>query len=188
VILAGGDGSRLGVDKAGLLFQGEPLLHRQVRLLREMGFTEVIVAIGRRRPLPIPPQVVIVEDRFLGCGPLAGLHAGLSAAQNPRCLVVACDMPFLTPLLVRELLQIEGAPITVCLHRGFIEPFPGVYTKEILPLLEQSLTQGELGVQKFIRSVSHILIPEEWVALLDPAGRSFVNLNTWEALRCALSG
>lgn len=177
----------MNLDKATLVFRGKPLLLHQIELLRGLGFEEVIVAVGRRRPLPIPEDVVVVEDRFPGLGPLAGLHAALSAARNPACFVLACDMPFLAAPLAVELLNMEGKPIKICLRRGFMEPFPGSYAKEIVVQLEERLRQGRLGVQDFIRSVPHAVVPEERVALLDPEGRSFVNLNTWEALRCAAS-
>ncbi len=186
--MAGGNGSRLGIDKAGLVFQGQPILHRQVQLLRGLGLEENLVAVGRHRPLPLPPGAVVVEDRYPGLGPLAGIHAGLLAASNPACLVVACDMPFLAPALAHELLRLETATVKVCLRHGLIEPFPGVYAKEILPALARRLMRGELGVQKLIRAVPSTFVPEEDVVRLDPEGRSFVNINTLGALACVWSG
>lgn len=187
MILAGGNGSRLGSDKARLVFAGQPILHRQVQILRDLGFEEILVAVGRPRSLPLPTGVVAVEDRYPGLGPLAGIHAGLLAARAQACLVVACDMPFLIPALLRELLDLERTAVKVCVRQGFIEPFPGVYPKAILPALERNLRRGELSVQKFIRSVAHIFVPEEKTARLDPEARSFMNINTWEALSCVLS-
>lgn len=184
LILAGGNGRRLGLDKAQLVFEGQPLLHRQVQLLRSLGLKEIIVAVGRRRALPLPPGVVVVEDLFPGLGPLAGLHAGLRAAHHSACLVLACDMPFLALPLAFELLAPERPALKVCLRRGFLEPFPGVYPKTILPVLEQRLGKGQLSVQDLIRSLPHGVIPEERLALLDPEGRSFLNLNSPEALAC----
>lgn len=169
------------------MFQGHPILHRQAQLLRGLGLEEILVAVGRQRSLSLPPGAVVVEDRYPGLGPLAGLHAGLLAASNPACFVVACDMPFLAPALAHELLRLETATVKVCLRHGFIEPFPGVYAKDILPALERRLIQGELGVQKLIRAIPYAFVPEEDVVRLDPEGRSFVNINTLEALACAWS-
>lgn len=189
MILAGGEGSRLGLDKATLAFQGVPLLHRQAQFFQDLGVKEIIVAVGRRRPLPLPPGVVVVEDRYPGLGPLAGLHAGLAVAHSPLCLVVACDMPFHVPSLAQELLRLEGALVKVCMYRGFLEPFPGVYSKQLVSALEERLARQQLSVQEFIRSIPHALIPEERLALLDPQGHSFLNLNTWETLaRCTKCG
>ncbi|MFN3346657.1 MAG: molybdenum cofactor guanylyltransferase, partial [Candidatus Bipolaricaulaceae bacterium] len=157
------------------------------QLLRDLGLREILVAVGRPRPLPLPPAVAVVEDLYPGLGPLAGIHAGLRAARHPACLVVACDMPFLAPALARELLRGKKTAVKVCLRRGLIEPFPGVYPKTILSALEQSLTQGRLSVQEFIRTVPHVFVAEEVVARLDPEGQSFVNLNTREALACVPS-
>lgn len=185
VILAGGKSRRLGQDKAHLVFRGRSILHHQVELLRILGVREIIVAAGRLRPLPLPRGVVVVEDRYPGFGPLAGIHAGLLAAKNPLSLVLACDMPFLAPPLARELLDLGEEKVKVCVRAGFLEPFPGAYAKEIIPALEAHLAAGKRGVQEFIRSVPHAVISEERVLLLDPTGRSFVNINTPEALACA---
>lgn len=185
VILAGGSGQRLGQDKATLVLQGVPLLHREVELLQTLNIKDILVAVGKLRPLPLPRGVRVVEDRYPGLGPLAGIHAGLLFAENPVCLVIACDMPFLSRPLAQELLDLGEGKIKVCMRAGFLEPFPGAYAKEIIPLLETSLAAGRLRVQEFIHSVPHVVIPEERVLVLDPLGRSFLNINTLEALTCA---
>lgn len=163
-------------------------MHWLAQLLQDLGLQEILVAVGRRRPLPLPPAVAVVEDLYPGLGPLAGIHAGLRAAHNPACLVVACDMPFLALALARELLRWEKPVIKVCLRQGLIEPFPGIYPKTILSALELSLAQGRLSAQEFIRAVPHVFVPEEVVSRLDPEGRSFMNLNTWEVWRCVQFG
>jgi len=181
IILAGGRGKRMGQDKAALLLEGEPLLLRQITSLRDLGFQEVVVALGRKRALPFHLDALAVEDSFQGMGPLAGIHAGLSAIRAPAALVVACDMPIFVPPLLWELLRLSGAEkIAICLRRGFIEPFPGIYPKSVLPFLTEALRLGKLKVQDFIWSAPHALLPEAKTKELDPEGLSFVNLNTEE--------
>ena len=178
VILAGGAGGRLGRDKARLSLGGEPVLARLVRLLFRF-CPEVLVAIGRRRGLVPPPRARLVEDLLPGRGPLSGLHAGLSHATCPLCLVVACDMPFLSQGLLRRLVGAAMPDRAVAFEiRGYIEPFPGLYPRTLRPQVEVALRTGELGVQALLRRVPHLLLPEEEARAVDPGLSSFVNLNT----------
>jgi len=179
IVLAGGNGQRLGLDKARLVWKGESLLARLVQLLKEH-CDEVLIAVGKSRPLGIQNRVLVVEDRFPIKGPLSGLHAGLSAATFPCCLVTACDMPFLSPELLELLLSrpITGARVLACEIGGYIEPFPAVYQRDILPLIERAIDSDQLGVQDFLRRISYLAISEQEVRAIDPELCSFVNLNT----------
>lgn len=176
--MAGGDGGRLGQDKARLSLGGKPVLARLARLLSQF-CPEVLVAIGRRRGLVSPMQARQVEDLLPGRGPLSGLHAGLFHATRPLCLVVACDMPFLSPGLLRRLIGAAVPDRAVAFEiRGYIEPFPGLYPKALLPWVEEALDKGALGVQALLRRAPHLLLPQEEARAADPRLSSFVNLNT----------
>lgn len=177
MVLAGGNGQRLGLDKALLFQDGRPLLPDLVEALGRQ-FPEVLVAVGRRRAFPFHLGAREVEDRLPGKGPLSGLHAGLAAASHSRALVVACDMPFPSGELLALLCRAAGpTQAAVCRINGYIEPFPGAYPRAFLPEVEQALRDG-LGAQAFLRRVPHVVVPEEEARRVDPELRSFVNLNT----------
>jgi molybdopterin-guanine dinucleotide biosynthesis protein A/ferredoxin len=148
-----------------------------------------VVALGKRRALPFELKVPVVEDVFPDRGPLAGIHAGLSAIRAPLALVLACDMPFFVAPLIHKLLELSQAEkIAVCVRNGLIEPFPGIYPKRLLPLLNRVLASENLGVQEFIRFAPHSFLPEDKVQELDPNGLSFVNLNSKEEVKERLCG
>ena len=93
-VLAGGESRRMGRDKAGLIVGGQPLWQRQVQLLRAAGAG--VVGVVRRPDQPtldLPAEIPLWQDAVAGIGPLAGLHAALTAAQTPWLAVVATDMP-----------------------------------------------------------------------------------------------
>lgn len=85
----------MGFDKARLSVYSQPVLLRLATILSPFT-SEIVVAIGKKRDLDLPPGVRMVEDLFPGLGPLSGLHAGLIHASFPICLAVACDAPFLS--------------------------------------------------------------------------------------------
>src|SRR5258706_11754457 len=92
VILAGGRSSRMGRDKAWLEVGGQTLLARQIGLVREMGATEIFIS-GRADADYSAFRCPILQDKFLGAGPLAGIERALDAAQSPLLLVLAVDLP-----------------------------------------------------------------------------------------------
>ena len=105
-VIAGGAGRRMGFDKRLLMVDGVPLVVRAVAAVAPLA-SEVLVAVSRDHPLPgrlLPdPRVRIVVDRVAGGGPLAGIEAALLEAQHDLVLVVAGDLPWLQPKLLRLL-------------------------------------------------------------------------------------
>jgi len=104
LILAGGDSRRMGQDKPTLLLEGETLLARVAGSMQAL-FPEVLVSVRSHR-MDLPWQQVCDADQ--GAGPLAGVLAGMAAAQTPWLFVLACDMPFISPPLVEVLAAARG--------------------------------------------------------------------------------
>lgn len=101
VILAGGQGSRLGgCDKAAVEVGGAPLLERVRAALAE---ADELVVVGPARPGATWTQV---QEEPAGAGPMAALVAGMQALTSPADLVVAVavDMPHLNRRSVQRLL------------------------------------------------------------------------------------
>lgn len=108
IVLAGGHGRRLGgTDKTALDVGGRPILDRVLVALPPCG---QVVVVGPERPTAVP--VVWTREDPPGGGPVAGLAAGLSVVTSPDVLVLAGDMPFLTPDVLsalREAASRDGA-------------------------------------------------------------------------------
>src|SRR5687767_2503023 len=101
-ILIGGDARRLqGAFKPGLRVGHQTILHRQLDALRASGIDEVMV-IGRGGE-SIPAGVRWVPDVIAQCGPLGGIYSALLAATTPIVIVLAGDLPFVQPELIRRL-------------------------------------------------------------------------------------
>jgi molybdenum cofactor guanylyltransferase len=97
VVLAGGQSTRMGRDKALLEWHGRPLLERQLDALRASGVDALRVS-GER------PGYHGVVDAQPGLGPLGGL-AGIADALpgEAELLVIPVDMPLLGATLLRRL-------------------------------------------------------------------------------------
>ena len=100
VVLGGGKSLRLGRDKALLKFHGEDgscLLSRTAALLREV--CGGVVIAGREFP-----GWEHVSDSAPGLGPAGGIAAALEVTGRP-CLVLSCDLPFMTRAALDTLLE-----------------------------------------------------------------------------------
>ncbi|MGZ3682135.1 MAG: molybdenum cofactor guanylyltransferase, partial [Ktedonobacterales bacterium] len=154
VVLAGGLSQRMGQSKAGLLIGGEPLLQRVVRRLC-LALGDVVV-VGSADLAALAPDTRVIQDLPLheGQGPLAGLEAALVAIETPCAFVVACDMPFVAPDLVRAMVaQASAEPsndVLVLRTSQGIEPLHAVYSRTCLPVVTRQLDAGERALQQLL--------------------------------------
>src|SRR5580704_3387360 len=96
LLLAGGRSRRMGVDKATVLISGEPLWRRQLRVLSKLRPGAVGIS-ARTVPLWCPAEIEVVTDKPPSCGPLSGVAAGLRRLKSSHLLVLAIDLPEMTP-------------------------------------------------------------------------------------------
>lgn len=182
IILAGGASRRLGRDKASALLGGRTLLERAVLAMRQLaGDVIVVAAPGQPRPLPPELSVRLEEDLLPGRGPLAGLYTGLLAAPSPYCWAVGCDMPFLSPPLLRYLM--ERAPAydaVVPLVAGRLHPLHAVYGKTALPTAEAMLAGGGGSLHGLLERLHVLHVGETEGARSAEWRRSCFNINTPE--------
>lgn len=143
-VLAGGQSSRMGADKALTELAGQPLVVHALEILREAGLPAAIA--GARSPLG--GYAPVVEDFVPGSGPLGGVCAALASTDAERAAFLSVDMPLLPASLVAYQLwhaQITGAAVTVPSVNGFVQTFPAVVDRAALPILEASLQSGRGG-------------------------------------------
>jgi molybdopterin-guanine dinucleotide biosynthesis protein A len=166
IVLAGGRGTRMKADKAGLLVGGRTLLEHVLAQI-EPYFDEIIVSISKgqgrgRRPAPLGkagtgrkgdpqggcPGLRLVEDERPGCGPIGGVMSGLRAARNDACAVIACDIPDIDIALLRSLARAaDGVDIAVPVGpSGLHEPLFAIYRRPVILGIESLLAQGERSI------------------------------------------
>jgi molybdopterin-guanine dinucleotide biosynthesis protein A len=181
VILAGGASRRLGRNKALERIGGKTLLERVVGAIAPLT-AEVIVVVAspaQAAALPLPAGVRVVSDRFPGCGSLGGIYTGLSASPEPWTLVVACDMPFLNPRLLRRLMAMRrGMDAVVPCLNGQPEPLHALYSRACLAPMERMLRAEQLRIAPLFEAVRVRYVGEDTIDRFDPDHRSFFNVNS----------
>ena len=98
IVLAGGQSSRMGTDKARLTIAGQPLWQRQVALAQQLGCVDIHVSHAQFGH----------PDRVPGWGPLSGLDTLLPVCRHAQVLVLAVDMPYLQADGLHPLLSNRG--------------------------------------------------------------------------------
>ena len=179
VILAGGQSSRMGSNKALLPYRGGRFIEAIHRQLAEL-FEEVILVTNR------PEQYAFltcakVPDLFPGMGALAGLHSGLHHAANQFIFAVACDMPYLNSTLIRRLSAHRHlADVVIARGEKGWEPLHAVYSKSCLNPMQKALSADRKRIVSFFPEVQVCEFSSDSVADIDPGFDSFRNINTPE--------
>ena len=185
-IIAGGPAKRLGgVAKPFLTIGGRTIAERQLPLLRAV-FPRVLVVANDPGPWA-QSGAEVVPDRIAGAGPMGGIHAALTAADD--CDAVVCvggDLPFIEPALLAALRDRPGGAGAVAARTAVgIEPLCARYARALLAEVDARLEAGALAIHTMLEAIAVDWIEGAELAALDPDGRSFFNINTPDDLRRA---
>ena len=177
MLLAGGRSRRMGMEKATVLIEGEPLWRRQLQVLQEL--QPVALWVSAREPLRwCPSGIEIVLDERPGQGPLSGVAAGLSRLKTSHLLVLAVDLPQMTAEHLSKLQSLTRPGQGVIPRQGdYFEPLCAIYPVESIALAEAMLGTSNVSLQYFVelllgkgQAVAYDLTPAE-----QPL---YLNLNT----------
>lgn len=189
----------MGQDKALLPVDGRPLLAKLSLELQALGM-QVTIAAGSEERADAYREVLaasgieigqmrFVTDQYPDCGPMAGLHAALTAISQSGChdyvFVIACDMPSLSTGYAARLASQTG--FANAQGAAFIgassQPFHALYHTRAIPILAALLSTERYRMMDLLEQLQSIII--------EPQGASeeaaFMNVNTPGAYRYYLA-
>jgi molybdenum cofactor guanylyltransferase len=199
-IQAGGRSSRMGADKAWLILdeaggRGSPLIERVMDAAQPVvEQAAVVVSAGNPgldeyRALAARRQAALLFDLHARRGPLGGIHTALAAHPQQPVLILACDLPFLTPdflKFLRDIHEREANDVTVPVDAaGRTQMLVGLYSPACLEPVARMLDADELKVERLCARVRARRVTFAEYAHLPDAARLFVNINTPEEYRSA---
>jgi len=179
LILAGGLARRMGGGDKGLrLFRGRSMVAHAIERLAPQVDALLINANQNRESYATLGYPVIADVIDGYAGPLAGLHAGLSACATPLLVTAPCDSPFLPLDLVARLhaaLELDVAQLAMARSGGWNQPVFALCRREVLDSLSAFLAAGGRKVDAWYAGLKVIEVefPDE---------ASFANINTPEDL------
>ena len=180
-ILAGGNSTRMGTDKAFVMLDGRTLLARALEVCRTITSEVRIVGDGKK----FAPFALVVEDVFPGCGPLAGIHAALQASQTDLNVVLAVDLPFVSPALLHFLVaqaRESGAIVTAPRAGKGWQPLCAIYCRAFADAAETALRARRYKIDALFEDAGTHEVGEEDLRRAGFSPEVFRNLNTPEEL------
>jgi molybdopterin-guanine dinucleotide biosynthesis protein A len=183
-ILAGGASSRMGSDKAFAKIGGVAAATRIAHLLGDL-FEEVLLVGGE------PPREArgrrVADLEGPTCA-LRGLRSALEAAAGERVLVVATDLPLVTPALLLALVAWPEADAVVPRTGGGRHPLCALYRLDaVLPVARSRLATGELKLSDLLDALDTRYLDGRDLERVDPEGIALTNVNTPDDLARAES-
>jgi molybdopterin-guanine dinucleotide biosynthesis protein A len=182
VILAGGRSSRFGSNKALAMVAGKPLIQHIAKLMASL-FAECLLITNTPEEykfLALP----MTGDRYRECGPLAGIHAALLQINTDRAFVVACDMPNLSPELIRYICTVNEQEYDVIIPwlESGQEPLFGIYHKTSLEVIDSFLQHKDCQIIRALENLRVRRVSEQEVLSATSDLSCFKNINRPEDL------
>jgi nicotine blue oxidoreductase len=157
ILLAAGEGSRLGQPKALVELGGQTLAERGVALLRAGGADPVLVVAGAA-PVPVPGVCIVHNPHWrsgMGSSLVAGLRALAASEQEAECgaaVIALADQPLVGAEAVRRLIAAyrDGASVAVAAYGG--KPRNPVLIARQHWAAVTGLATGDTGARPFLRA------------------------------------
>jgi molybdopterin-guanine dinucleotide biosynthesis protein A len=177
VVLAGGQSRRFGSNKALATIGNSTLIERLIHTLRSI-FSHLVIVTNQPQDFEFL-SVPMIEDRVKGLGPLGGIYSALQTIGDPYAFVAACDMPDISPELIRLLLELrEGYDVVVPRIDTWLEPLHAVYSKRCIGPIKTLLERGERQVFQFFNQVRVRYVDLWEMQGVAPDHCHFYNINT----------
>lgn len=171
----------MGTAKALVALGGAPLIARPIAAAEAAGL-EVVVMAKPSSGLPAL-DVPVWHEPETPAHPLVGLVTALERAEGRPVIALACDLPFVAPGLLARLAACE-APVAVVRAAGRLEPFPGRYSPEALPVLRDALAR-EASLRSALGRLRPVELGDEELRELGDPVQMVAGINTPEELAAA---
>ena len=178
----------MGTDKLMLEQDGTTVLEQAV-LRYSSVFDRVCISVaGTNCYAGIAAEHI--PDEYPGCGPMAGIQAGLKRCGGEGAFFAAADLPFSDPFTARLIMEKCPQDAEICVPvapDGRPEPLFGFYRPSVLPRAEELLRSGRFRMRELLDACAtrYFGTGEEesvWSEV------SLANMNTPEDYRRLLGG
>lgn len=174
-ILCGGKSSRMGSDKGLVKLQGRMFIDHIINSLKSISNSIYLVSSNEEYS---DFGYVLLQDNYLNKGPLGGIQTALSHTSCKQVLILSCDIPLITGDTLQRLLDRKKADALIAFATAQEKwhPLVGIYSKRLLPAVENALENEHLKLIDFIKK--H---PYQKIEIEDH--KSLTNINTPEELK-----
>ena len=153
IILAGGKSSRMGSDKALLLYKNKTFLEHVVCAIKPLVDDILIISNNIEHQVD---DCTTIPDLILNSGPIAGIYTGLKNTNTENNLVLSCDIP-LVQTSILELIIKNNEPdkdVIQIIDDQNSMPLIALYKKRIADFFLSELKTGERRLVKSINKLN----------------------------------
>lgn len=186
VVLAGGNSTRMGQNKALLELGSKTMIELVVEKLKTI-FEEIIIVTNTPQIYNMLKNVRFVPDYFesIEKKSIIGLYTAILEAENNYAFVVACDMPFLNIDIINYMVEnVRDEDILVPCINGYYQPLHAIYHKKCLESIKNLLDCQNYKIidlfDHFNNNLKINKINDKTLNILKIPSNSFINLNTYE--------
>ena len=173
-VLAGGQSSRMGQDKARLVWNSHFLIEDVAARVSNVAGNVALVGQPERYS---DLNLECLADLHPGLGPLAGIEAALASGRGELNLILACDMPDVRSAWLEHLLNTADRTGALCVvtreNTGTVHPLCAVYRTACLDAVRARLESARLKLREFIldlnpyfletqEPICNINTPDDW--------------------------
>ncbi|MBI4690267.1 MAG: molybdenum cofactor guanylyltransferase [Nitrospirae bacterium] len=192
--MAGGENRRIPFLKGRMEINSMRIIDSSIGIFKKI-FDRVVISTNMPE-LYFYCGVPMIGDVVNQRGPMTGIFSVLLNTRDD-IFVVGCDMPFIDERLIRYMVaknrtyeskskiqnpksKFNSYNAVIPLFGGKPEPLFGIYSRNILKVIEERLNKGLQSIIDMLKEMQVLYISEEDIRKIDPEGRSFVNINTME--------
>jgi molybdopterin-guanine dinucleotide biosynthesis protein A len=152
LILAGGRSTRMGKDKALMLFGSKTFWQYLVEVAEEAGL-EVLISCRKDQENLFRHRLSVIPELFDSIGPMGGILSAMITYPDNAWLVMACDMPEITLATIKTILnernQTKDATVFQ-LNNEHIEPLFAIWEPGIQKRMMLSFEEGAYSLKKIL--------------------------------------
>jgi len=156
----------MGQDKALMPYGGTTLVEHVAKIVAEAAGSVALVGDPARLG---HLGLAVFPDELPSCGPASGIYTALHVTETDWNLVLACDMPAVSPEILRQLLGGTETSARNCVAAvgpyGQPEPLCAVYHRRCLPMLSRAIRDKRLKMRDLIKEMGAVWIKVDASAL-----------------------
>lgn len=181
IILAGGLSRRLGRNKAIENINNKPLLSMVYDSIKPF-VNELIIVVNnkqRQEELSFLNNAKFTIDQYKNSGSLGGIYTGLLKANHEKAIIVACDMPFISPSIISLMISKIKSSIDIIIPEteGYKHSTHAIYSKSCIEIIKKHLDDNNLKISNIFNICETQIISENEIYDTEPNTKSFFNIN-----------
>jgi molybdenum cofactor guanylyltransferase len=173
IVLIGGKSSRMGEDKAMMVYKKRSLYKIAVENIAPF-CDKIYLSANQQQISQVTFEYPTIQDQFDGEGPLGGIISCHRYIQE-RLLIISCDLPLISQIEIEALTNLHnhnnGCTMFYNDSTGHYEPMLSIWEKEVLDLLDEYFISGGRSIQQFLKQ-------QKIVKIIPSTLQNFKNVNT----------